>query len=140
MDCGERSSKCAIVATYSLQALLLEGQNSKRLGSSTNEVGCDPRTPTQTLEPSLKTRQSNEHQPDVHKAEIGDDGEEVQDQLLGYVEVFQVYTIAACKHKFRSLVRRADVRRYARLGVAADGEEEGIDGGEIAESVENDEG
>jgi hypothetical protein len=32
------------------------------------------------------------------------------------------------------------VRGYARLGVAADGEEEGIDGGEIAEGVEDDEG
>jgi hypothetical protein len=38
------------------------------------------------------------------------------------------------------LVGGVDVRGYARLGVAADGEEEGIDGGEIAEGVEDDEG
>lgn len=64
-----------------------------------NEARCEPRTHTKTLEPSLETRQTNEHQPDVHKAKIGDDGEEVQDQLLGYVEVFQVGAVVACKHE-----------------------------------------
>ena len=37
-------------------------------------------------------------------------------------------------------VEGAGIRIQARLGVAADGEEEGIDGGEIAEGVEDDEG
>jgi hypothetical protein len=38
------------------------------------------------------------------------------------------------------LSKGLDVRVYARLGVAADGEEKGIDGGEIAGGVEDDEG
>lgn len=35
---------------------------------------------------------------------------------------------------------RGYARVQARLGIAADGEEEGIDGGEIAEGIEDDEG
>jgi hypothetical protein len=52
------------------------------------EAWCEPRVHTQTLEPFLKTMQTDEHESDVHEAEVGDDGEEVEDQLLGYVKAF----------------------------------------------------
>jgi hypothetical protein len=58
---------------------------------------------------------------DVHKANVGDDREDVKNNLLRQVQVFHVNRVEA------------------RLGATAASEEEGIDGLQVAEAYQYDE-